>query len=131
MPVEEEYLDVLQNIEMAIVAFFRDHPQLIDFHVDLALEALGRTYQREKTGGAPVLPKPGLPQELYQAVKITCDWRLGRENVVDEEGQPLGVEPLTVDEIQICLKRLRKSVDTWTKRGGSQGYLKYVSQFVG
>ena len=130
MRVEEEYQDVLQNIEMAISAFYREHPELIDFHVDAALEALVRTYQREKTGGAAVLPRPGLPQEVYQAVKTVCDWRLGRENVVDEEGQPMGVEPLTVDEIQLCLKRLRKSIDTWTKRGGSQGYLNYIRQFL-
>lgn len=131
MPVEEEHLDVLQNIEMAINVVYKDHPELSDFHVDSALEALGRTYQREKIGGAPVLPKPGLPQEVYKAVKNICEWRLGRENIVDEEGQPMGIEPLTVDEIQACLKRLRKSIDLWTKHGGSQGYLKYISQFLG
>lgn len=131
MPVEEEYLDVLQNIEMAIVGVFRDHPELNDYHVDSALEALGRTYQREKIGGQAVLPRPGLPREVYDAVKATCEWRLGRENMVDEEGQPFSIQPLTIDEIQLCLKRLRKSVDTWTKQGGAQGYLKYISQFVG
>jgi hypothetical protein len=131
MRVEEEYQDVLQNIEMAIVVLFKDHPGLSDFHVDSALEALGRTYQREKIGGDAVLPRPGLPQDVYKSVRMVCEWRLGRENMVDEEGQPMSIEPLTVEEIQTCLKRLRKSISTWTKHGGSQGYLKYISQFLG
>lgn len=131
MGVEDEYPDVLMNIEMTIAAIFRDHPEMGDHHADAALEALGRTYQREKTGGAAVLPRPGLPQEVYRSVKAICDWRLGRENVVDEEGQPMSIEPLTVDEIQMCLKRLRKSIDLWTKSHGSQGYLNYIRQFLG
>jgi hypothetical protein len=130
MRVEEEYEDVLQNIETAIVVLFKDHPELSDFHVDSALEALRRTYQREAISKEPVLPRPGLPREVYNSVKAVCDWRLGRENLVDEEGQPMSVEPLTVDEIQQCLKRLRKSIDTWTKNSGSQGYLKYISNFI-
>ncbi|RPJ43782.1 MAG: hypothetical protein EHM21_11045 [Chloroflexi bacterium] len=131
MGIEEEYQDVLQNMEMAIVGVYRDHPELADFQVDQALEALGRSYQREKTGGQPVLPKSSLAQEVYQAVKVMCEWRLGRENIVDEEGQPMGIEPLTVDEIQACLKRLRRSIETWSKRGGTQGYLNYIRQFIG
>ncbi len=131
MAVEEEYQDVLQNIEMAIVGVYKDHRELADFQVDQALEALGRNYQREKTGGTPVLPKSSMAQEVYKAVKTMCDWRLGRENMVDEEGQPMGTEPLSVEIIQACLKRLRKSIETWSKRGGTQGYLNYISQFIG
>lgn len=130
MQFEEEYADVLQNIEMVITTYYQDHPELTDYQVDAALEALGRTYQREKIGGAPVLPKGNLALDLYHSVKTICEWRLGRENIVDEEGQPMSVEPLTVDEIQACLKRLRKSIDTWNKHGGTQGYLNYIRQFL-
>ncbi len=132
MKVEEEYQDVLQNIEMVIVAVYKEHPELNDYQVDTALEALGRTYQREKVGGEPVLPKGERALDVYNSVKMVCEWRLGRENVVDEEGQPMNIgEALSVDEIQLCLKRLRKSISTWSKHGGSQGYLNYVQQFVG
>ncbi len=131
MRVEDEYQDVLQNIEMFIVSFYKDHPELTDFQVDNAIEALNRTYQREKVGGAPFLPKGELSKGLYQSVKMVCEWRLGRENIVDEEGQPMNItEPLTIDEIQACLKRLRKSIETWNKRSGSQGYLNYIRQFI-
>ncbi len=131
MRFEEEYLDVLQNIETAINVLRKDHPELSDYQVDSALEALGRTYQREKVGGEAVLPKPGLSREVYNSVRMVCEWRLGRENMVDDEGQPMSSEALTIDEIQACLKHLRKSITTWTKHGGSQGYLNYIRQFLG
>jgi hypothetical protein len=43
----------------------------------------------------------------------------------------MSVEPITVDEIQACLKRLRKSIETWSKHGGTQGYLNYIRQLIG
>jgi hypothetical protein len=130
--MEEEYLDVLQNIESAIVSVYRKQRDLTDFQVDSAFEALGRTYIREKTGGAPVLPKNPLALEVYESMKLICDWRLGRETSPVEEGAPpqLEAEVLTVDVILSCLKRLRKSLSTWNKQGGTRGYLDYISQFV-
>lgn len=130
--MEEEYLDVLQNIEQAIVGVYHAERELTDYQVDAALEALGRTYQREKIGGAAVLPKNALAVKVYEGVKTMCDWRLGRENLVDEEGQPMQIamDDLSVDEIQACLKRVRKSINTWNKQGGTRGYLDYVSKFV-
>ena len=127
---ENEYQDVLQNIEATIVGVYSAHPDLTDYQVDSALEALGRTYQREKIGGAAVRPKNALAIEVYNAVKMACDWRLGREQVVDEEEQPVAPEPITVDEIQACLKRIRKSVDMWNKESGTRGYLDYIRKFM-
>jgi hypothetical protein len=130
MSIEEEYQDVLQNIESAIVGVYREQSQLTDYQVDTALEALGRTYLREQTGGAPVLPKNALAKAVYERVKAMCDWRMGREHLVDEEGQPLNMEPLAVEVILACLKRVRKSVNYWNKQSGMTGYLDYVSQFL-
>ena len=78
------------------------------------------------------MPKNSQALEVYRAMKLMCDWRLGRENLVDEEGQPMntGMEPLAVDVILLCLKRLRKSVSTWNKQGGTRGYLDYISKFL-
>lgn len=128
---EGENLDILQNIEAAVIGIYHDHPELTDYQVDSAMEALGRTYINEKRGGQPVLPKNDIAKQVYQAMKTTCDWRMGRESVVDEEGQPLSSESVSIDVILACLKRLRKSVSTWNKEGGSQGYLHYISQFMG
>jgi hypothetical protein len=130
--MEEEYLDVLQNIESAIISVYRNRPDLTDYQVDSALEALGRTYIREKTTGAPVFPKSSLAIDVFESMKQICDWRLGRENASAREGVPpqFEAEVLTVDVILACLKRLRKSLSIWNKQGGTRGYLEYISQFV-
>jgi len=129
---EEEHLDILQNIEWSILTVYRAHPDLTDYQVDSALEALIRSYQREKTGGqsGPPALKTDLAKAVYAAAKTSCDFRMGRENAVDEENQPISIEPVSIDEIQACLKRLRKSVQTWNKRSGTRGYLDYISKFI-
>ena len=54
MRVEEQYADVLQNIESAIVAVYEDQPALLDIDVLDAIDALIRRYLREQEGrGAP------------------------------------------------------------------------------
>jgi hypothetical protein len=130
MSIEEEYQDVLMSMESAIVGIYRDNPDLSDFQVDQALETLGRTYLSEKTGKPAPQPRSELAQKVFQALKFVCDWQLGRENIVDEEGQPMGGGELDIDEILACLKRLRKSLSLWNKEGGSKGYLNYISQFL-
>jgi hypothetical protein len=37
---------------------------------------------------------------------------------------------ITVAEILACLRKVRRSVDKWNKRGGSQGYLQFVQQYI-
>jgi hypothetical protein len=39
-------------------------------------------------------------------------------------------KPITADEIVACLKRIRKSVQRWTKEGGRRGYLTFVEGYV-
>ena len=43
-PIEEEYLDVFQNIEAAIVAVYRKTPELTNWDVENVFEALIRQY---------------------------------------------------------------------------------------
>ena len=72
-------------------------------------------------------------QEVYDSVETMCEWRLGREKPFsDKEGKLMEfpVEPITVDEVMACLKRVHKSINRWHRRGGKQGYLTFVSQFV-
>jgi hypothetical protein len=130
---EDEHLDVLQNIEFGIVQAYRAAPEVMDAHVASALEALIRVYQAEARGrAAPTLSLSPAAQAVFDSAKTMCDWRLGREHLVDEQGLevPADNQPKTLNEIVICLKRLRRSVEFWTKKGGRQGYLKYVEQFL-
>ena len=54
-----------------------------------------------------------------------------RETFVDEAGKSMDLspEPITLDEIIACLKRVRKSINRWHRRGGHQGYLTFVDQY--
>ena len=129
---EEEYMDILQNIEMAIVSVYRENPDLTDYDVDKVLNLLWTEYRSEKSGKKT--PRPFLNQNaqmVYDRVREMCEWRLGRTNVVVSH-EPVQARPeaISVDEIMDCLKRVRKSVDLWHKEGGRQGYLYFIDNNI-
>ncbi len=130
---EEQYEDVLQNIEFAIIRVYRGHPKLLDWDALNAVEALLRVYRAEAKGrqATPASLTP-LAQKVYASVKPMCEWRLGRETVVDEADKPVELvpDPITLDETIACLKRIRKSINRWNRRGGRQGYLTFVGQYI-
>ena len=133
MDVEEEYLDVLQNIEFAIMSVYRDNPLLVDFDVEAAINALISLYHAQSQNHEA--RRPNLNERatlVYERVKGMCDWRLGREELLSAEMRERGSkpEPVTLDVIAACLKRVRKSVQRWNKEGGRQGYLTFVGRFV-
>lgn len=129
---EDEYMDVLQNIEMAIVSVYREHNDLLDYDVDKVLNVLWTEYRNEKQGRTTPTPRLGVNARLvYDRVKEMCEWRLGRTDIKAGKGSVrLKSEPITVDEIMDCLKRIRKSVDLWNKQGGRQGYLYFIDNNI-
>jgi len=134
LPFEERYEDVLQNLEFGIVQVYHNHPEMTDWEALAAIEALLRTYRAEAKGrqASPPSLNP-LAEEVYDLVETMCEWRLGREMPFsNKEGEPmeLPLEPITLDELIACLKRIRKSINFWNREGGRQGYLTFASQFV-
>ena len=134
MKVEEQYFDVLQNIETAIVTAYEDDPRLLDVDVIDALDALIRGYDLEERGRDYREPRlSGPAQRVYGVSRSMCEWRLGRRLL--NPGDPAGDRPpageLAIAELVLCLKRIRKSVRLWNEQGGRQGYLDYVRQFLG
>jgi hypothetical protein len=128
--VEEEYQDLLQNIEFAIVQVYRREPELTDYEVKKALDALERRYKAVARGReAPTHGLDGLPEQVFQEVEATCEWRLGT-NTLEQDGEPLEVPAVPVDVIVQCLRRIGKSVQFWTREMGRQGYLEYVSPYL-
>jgi hypothetical protein len=131
--VEDQYFDVLQNIETAIVAVYEDQPGLLDVEVLDAVDALIRTYAWEKDGrGAPTLRLSDRAQRVFDSSRRMCEWRLGRQSlnpgtVKRGEAKP---DELTESDVVLCLQRIRSSVRLWNKQGGRQGYLDYVRQFL-
>ena len=133
MAVEEEYLDVLQNIEFAIVSTYHDHPEMLDGHVIYALEAVINSYRAEMAGRPPEEFSASVVEaELYRAIRNTCEWRLGRLSLREIEAVELGPapEPIKVEEILLCLKKILKSVNRWNRSGGQRGYLTFIVQYV-
>jgi hypothetical protein len=133
MDVEKDHLDVLQNIEFAIVSVHQQQPTLVDFDVDAALSALIAHYHSQ--GLDRPARQPNLNErakQVYEMVETMCDWRMGDETLISEEMGSRGPrpEPVSVDVIVACLKRIRKSVEKWNKQGGRQGYLTFVERFV-
>ncbi|MCG3155506.1 MAG: hypothetical protein DKINENOH_02112 [bacterium] len=131
MRFEEEYQDILQNIEATTIEVYRELPELMDYDVADAVQLLAGQYVAEETKRFP--PYANISERanrVLQAAKAVCEWRLGRNPLVSSEGEEVPAPQNSLSEIIACLKRIHKSVQYWTKQGGRQGYLKFVSQFL-
>ena len=124
----EDYQDVLQNIEGAVVQVWKQNPAMTNYVVMAAYDA-AINYYRAVASQQP--PKPvtlkGLDAKVFEAVQQICEWRSGRAPGPD----PVEAAPIPPEDLVACLRKLRKSVDFWTKRGGRQGYMQYIEQYVG
>ncbi|MBN2093398.1 hypothetical protein JW964_27485 [candidate division KSB1 bacterium] len=130
MEFHEKYLDVLQNLEFAIIQVFHAHPELIDHDVINALEALASFFIAEKNNRPPRnFSLSNNAKEIFDNVKDVCHWRLGRRAPITID-QPISLTPLSLDEIINCIKKIHSSAKWWNKERGRQGYLQFVSQFV-
>ncbi len=133
MDVEEEYWDVLQNIEKAIISVYKVRQDLLDMEVEEALDGLIRTYswEGEQRGTAP-LQLTGRTREVFDTVRKVCEFQLGRRLLELSEQKELMLErkSLNAGELLLCLRQVRRSIHVWTSVGGRQGYLEYVRKFL-
>ena len=133
MRVEEEHPDVCQNIELGIVMAYQDVPSLMDANVMRALEALIDAYVAEKIGRPPRVGGLTSDEErVLNGMRAMCEWRLGRKPLVQKDsGKELSPsQPLTVEVILLCLKRILKSVKKWNREYGMRGYLDFIVNYV-
>ncbi len=129
---EKRYEDILQNLEAGIMQVYREHPELSNWEALNAIEALIRLYNAEIKEYEPQPPHlDPLSQEVFESVKMMSEWRLGRTSFKDLDGQPIEQqpEPITLEEMIDCLKRIRKSINFWTEKAGRKGYLRFVERF--
>jgi len=132
-PFEEKYLDVLHNIETALVQAYDEHAEMTDWETRDAVKALLRVYKAESSGrAAPTLQLNPLAREAYDDLRLVCEFRLGRATVLTEEGKPPDALPpsKTLDEMIACLQRILRSIELWQKEGGRRGYYNFVNQFM-
>jgi hypothetical protein len=129
MALEDQYADVLQNIEFAIVSVYNQHDDLKDYEVMTALDVLIDCYRAEVRGHTPKEYHLPLKETLIiQRVQEICEYRLGRKDLNSIKMDASGKK--TVEEILSCLRKIKKSVDRWNKHGGKQGYLQFVKEYV-
>lgn len=127
--MDEKYLDVLQNIEFGIVSVYHKQNDLNDYAVMNALDALIDAYRIEIRGHTPKEYHLAAKEALvFSEVREMCEFRLGRKKSDEMSTDFLG--PKTAEEILSCLRKIRKSVERWNSRGGKQGYLNFVKEYV-
>ena len=125
----QDNLDILQNLEFAVIEVWRRQPDMTDHVAARAYEAAFERYRAEARGHAP---KPcaltGLDREVFDAVIAMCEFRLGRAAIAD--GPPGSIPPIPVSKLVDCFRDLRKSVERHTKLGGRRGYLTFIDGFL-
>ena len=125
----ETHLDVLQNIEFAIVEVYRADRSLLDADVNDAFNALVRRYHAEEAERTPPTVTLGeRAQRVFLSVQKVCEWRLGRASFLGETPTPESGMP--VSELVRCLREIQKSIPRWSRQGGRKGYLDFVGQYL-
>lgn len=125
LPFEERYLEPLMNIEMPVLAFYDNHTDLTDVQVDAVYEALTKRYRAEETNFDYAEPTfDGLRDELHELLLPIAETLRGRPALLP------GRRELSAAEMQAIFKRLRASIKMHSKRGGRQGYLKFLDEFM-
>ena len=123
---EDKYLDVLQNIEWALLSLVKDHPELSD-HDMLRIIEQALTYYKSQQRESPVIAQSKLTdirQDIFERIRSMCEWRLGRLLPPDKQ---IACNPITIEELILCLKRIEKSIKFWTKQGGRKGYINFAA----
>jgi len=130
----DKYLDVLQNLEFAIVTTYKQRPEMTDYDVMRIVEALIDGYQAETIGRPPrYTPVTDVEIDLMDILRRMCQWRLGRIQLLENEKmkEPEKMDTKTLDEIVACLKKIHNSARKWNKSGGRRGYLDFVVKYIG
>ena len=129
MRVEEDYLDVLHDIESVIAKQYKLKPEMTDYPVLRVYEALVVRYSAEARGRtARAMELSGIELELLDGVAAVCELRLGRGGFAIEGAEARN--PIDVSIMVLCLKSLVKSVEKWSKHGGRRGYLDFMTPYV-
>jgi len=133
MRIEDIHPDILQNIELQVITLYRKHPEMTDHSVTRVYEALLDFYSAQRIGRQPrTFNLSDLESEMFDVSRNIIDWRVGRAPFsagiyTHPECSP---DPVDIETMLLCLKRLIKSAQKWTKHAGRNGYLDFISKFI-
>ncbi len=109
MGIEDEHTDVLQNIECMVASIYRNHTEMTDYNVMRTYEALIDLYTAEHAGRLPRPRDPStLEQNLFNAIRDTCEWRLGRKHLSNEDSGELRQSPAAIQIGMVATVRNRR-----------------------
>jgi len=127
MKLEEEYLFVLMDMELAILQTCRVNIELCDHDVLRVVESaisVYRSREEEPDSSAYVQKLPIQNRQMFIDLIAACEKHL----VSTEEGNTL--KSSSREEILACLKRIQKSIKLWSKNYGRNGYLGFISRHI-
>ncbi|HSX38217.1 MAG TPA: hypothetical protein VLE95_05240 [Chlamydiales bacterium] len=126
---EDKYLDVLQNIEWGLLSCTKNNATLCDHDILRVVEhAIAYYKSQERECFLAERKLADTHQEIFEKVTVMCDWRLGLRSLSPSKN--LYCDPISPEELILCLKRIEKSIKFWTKQGGRRGYITFVSSHV-
>ncbi|MGE5196347.1 MAG: hypothetical protein ACM3JI_03345 [Anaerolineae bacterium] len=123
---KDQYLDVLQNIEWALLSLVKEHPELSD-HDMLRIIEQALTYYKSQQRENLVIAQSKLTdirQDIFERIRSMCEWRLER---LPSPNKEIACNPIIIEELLLCLKRIEKSIKFWTKQGGRKGYINFAA----
>lgn len=123
--------DVMYHIELMVLREWARDPSLIDLEVADVFDALARRYALEERGQStkPLRLSPKA-ERLYEALLEIAEAQAGRRSPPEETTSVPFPADVQASELAASFKRLSRSVATWSARGGRQGYLEYIEDFV-
>lgn len=128
---KDEDLPALRELESALVAVWRIHPDMTDHVAARAYEAAFQLCRARARGHEPKAPAlTGLDADAFNAVRDACEKILTREPAPMKNGPRGNVAPVPVEKLADYLRELRRSVERHTEQGGRQGYLTFVRGFL-
>lgn len=128
----------LLSIEQAVVAAYRQYPQLRDKDVEDAYERLREFYQQlarsDEELDEPFFTHPAR-QALLEAIFAAIDQReelaADESLILNEAVQPGGYPIPNLETLYATgLNYLRRSARFWRKEDGPTGYLKFITEHV-
>jgi hypothetical protein len=123
--------DVLYHIELVVLREWTRDPSLIDLEVADVFDALARRYALEERGqSTKPLRRTPKAERLYEALLEIAEVQAGRRSLPEGQTRIPFRTDVQASELAASFKRLSRSVATWSERGGRQGYLEYINEFV-
>ncbi len=129
----DKHLSLLQTLEFNLANHYKEQPQLIDYDVSDAFNALVRHYKAKLENRSFTPNLKGRSKEVFEMFQTVADIFVSNGQFPTTETDtflPENMQSYTVEDVLSCFRRLQSSLKLWTKEGGRQGYLNYISQFV-